>query len=301
MDARVILLRGLPGSGKTTWAKRQVGQYNHRTKRVCRDDLREMLNNGVRTTSNEDFILSIRDKIVLESVRSGKHVIVDDTNLNPVHEIHLRNLVGPRVNFDVVSFTDVSIEDCIARDAARTDMPPKGEHVIRNMAREWGRWSKIKVDTNTYIPALVHKFDFDQQLKPSAVIVDLDGTVAHGTNRSMFDYAKVKDDEADDYIRHLVQLLHNSGMKIIIVTGRESWCKDDTCLWLDQNRIPYEYIFMRESGDKRPDIEIKAEIYKSYIKPSFSVFLVLEDRSRVVQMWRDTFGLRCLQVNWGDF
>lgn len=301
MAPRVILLRGLPGSGKTTWARRKVGQYNHTTKRVCRDDLRAMFDNGVKTTDNEKFILSVRDKIILEGIRDGKHVIVDDTNLNPIHETHIRSLVGPRVDFDVVSFTDVSVEDCVARDASRTDMAPKGEHVIRKMAAEWNRWSKVVPKIDQDVAELAYKYDFEQQLKPPVVICDLDGTLAHGTNRSMFDYTKVKDDDLDDYVAYIVGLFAKAGMKIIMVTGRESWCKDDTRLWLDQHGVPYHYIYMRESGDKRPDIVIKSEIYRSYIEPSFSVFMVLEDRSRVVKMWRDTFGLRCMQVSWGDF
>jgi hypothetical protein len=43
--SKLIITRGLPGSGKTTWARQQV-----RFVRVNRDDLREMLHGGMLGT-----------------------------------------------------------------------------------------------------------------------------------------------------------------------------------------------------------------------------------------------------------
>lgn len=46
MSKRVIILKGLPGSGKSTWAKEQLEKYPGRYKRICKDDLRAMLASG---------------------------------------------------------------------------------------------------------------------------------------------------------------------------------------------------------------------------------------------------------------
>ena len=42
----LFFLRGIPASGKTTWAKDLVNRSNGRVKRVNRDDLRALLDEG---------------------------------------------------------------------------------------------------------------------------------------------------------------------------------------------------------------------------------------------------------------
>ena len=57
---------------------------------------------------------------------------------------------------------------------------------------------------------------------------------------------------------------------------------------------------MRKSSDSRGDQIVKSEILEKEILPKYNVKLVLDDREKVVRMWRDK-GLTCLQVDWGDF
>jgi hypothetical protein len=59
-------------------------------------------------------------------------------------------------------------------------------------------------------------------------------------------------------------------------------------------------LFMRKTGDIRSDDIVKREIYETHIKPEWNVVCVLDDRQRVVDMWRE-IGLTCLQVDYGDF
>ena len=40
---KIILTRGLPASGKTTWAREYVGEPTNKTINICKDDLRTML------------------------------------------------------------------------------------------------------------------------------------------------------------------------------------------------------------------------------------------------------------------
>lgn len=301
MTASVIICKGLPGSGKTTWARREIGKNNGRAKRISRDDILSMLDNGIGTEPNKEFALNIRDRIILQCIRNNLVAIVDDCNLNPIHEIHIRKLIGPNVPVDIKDFTNVDVQTCIDNDVKRSIGQPKGEATIRRLAKEWERWKLLSTDVEFTVQSMGFSYDFTSTLKPPAVICDLDGTLAHNPNRAPNDFALVGDDQVDDYVLHLLKLMSNDGLKIIIVTGRELWCKEDTCLWLDQHRVPYNAIFMRPSGDFRDDVAIKSEIYKAYIEPSFSVFMVLDDRSKIVQMWRDNFGLRCFQVAWGDF
>jgi len=137
------------------------------------------------------------------------------------------------------------------------------------------------------------------RLPKQAVIVDIDGTLAHGTGRDPYDYTRVNEDHPDPHIRELTNILQEEFF-IIIVSGREDYCLEDTERWLKDHGIRYDEIFMRATKDFRPDSEVKQEIYEHKIRPDYMVFLVLDDRNRVVNMWRN-IGLKCLQVQAGDF
>jgi ADP-heptose:LPS heptosyltransferase len=132
-----------------------------------------------------------------------------------------------------------------------------------------------------------------------AVIVDIDGTLAHGTGRDPYDYTRVHEDLPDEQIKELTKMLHEEYW-IIIVSGREDYSQEDTEQWLENHDIPYDAIHMRRTKDFRPDTEVKQEIYQELIEPHYNVWLVLDDRNSVVNMWRD-IGLKCLQVQAGDY
>ena len=77
---KVTILRGLPASGKSTWAKEKVGKSNCAIKRINKDNLRAMLDSSKYSKGNESYILQLRDHILLTALDLGKSVIVDDTN-----------------------------------------------------------------------------------------------------------------------------------------------------------------------------------------------------------------------------
>lgn len=126
----IYLLKGLPASGKSTWAKQKVSE-NPNIKRINKDDLRAMLDNSKWTPANEKFVLKIRDIMIKEALNSGYHAIVDDTNLHPKHEAQMRQLakeLGAKV--EIVNF-DTSLEECIKRDSERPNSV--GKEVITSM------------------------------------------------------------------------------------------------------------------------------------------------------------------------
>lgn len=133
-----------------------------------------------------------------------------------------------------------------------------------------------------------------------AIIVDIDGTVAHRTNRDPFEYDKVIHDAADKETIEVIAAMWKSGYKIIFVTARDDSCFNDTYTWLTHNCPPFVKLYMRKTGDKRRDSEVKKEIYETQIKPNYDVLCVFDDRNQVVEMWRE-LGLKCMQVGYGDF
>ena len=128
----LTMTMGLPASGKTTWARRVVAESRGRCKRVCKDDLRDMLDAGVWSVDNEEYILRVRDGLVRSFLVDGLDVIVDDTNLHPKHERRLREIAKAQsASFRVMDFRHVPVEECIRRDSQRDRTV--GPEVIRSM------------------------------------------------------------------------------------------------------------------------------------------------------------------------
>ncbi len=139
----MIILRGIPGSGKSTWAREFVATCPW-YKRICRDDLRQMLDGGKYSPNNEKFICKIRDRLIRECLRDGSSVIVDDTNLKDRDMQAIKMCAF--IDFDAVPFRimdfDTPLNVCIERDALRP--APVGEARIREMyvdyLRATGTW-----------------------------------------------------------------------------------------------------------------------------------------------------------------
>src|SRR5256885_16430889 len=73
----LTVTRGLPGAGKTTWARAQGGHV-----RVNRDELRRMLHGGALLTDWAEKQVTIAQRAQVEALlRAGLNVICDDTNL----------------------------------------------------------------------------------------------------------------------------------------------------------------------------------------------------------------------------
>src|ERR1035437_2631375 len=128
---KVYITKGLPASGKSTWAKNLINENHNQYKRVNKDDLRAMLDNSVFSKDSEKLILRIRDSIILQSLENGKNVIVDDTNLATKHIDRITLLVKGLAEVIIQDFTDVPLDTCIERDLKR--LASVGEKMIREM------------------------------------------------------------------------------------------------------------------------------------------------------------------------
>jgi tRNA uridine 5-carbamoylmethylation protein Kti12 len=90
---KIILTRGLPASGKSTWSLEYVKNSNGRAKRVNKDLLREMIDAGIWSKMNEQMILAARDSLVNCFLSSGvETIIVDDTNFEQKHFDKMREI-----------------------------------------------------------------------------------------------------------------------------------------------------------------------------------------------------------------
>lgn len=296
MTLTLYMTKGLPGSGKTTWATKTLNENNKGWgTRVNKDDLRAMMHLGQHSKANERVVLRARDRIVVDALTEGQHVIVDDTNLHPAHEENLRSIVkmcnelGLRVRFEMVDFTNVPLQECLDRNRSRTDKEPVPEKWIRDQYRR-------------FIEPQIEKPSYDEML-PHCVIVDLDGTLAHMDGRGPYDWDRVGEDKVNpqvlDYIGATIE---EGGRRVIILSGRDGSCEPQTREWLNRYLDPSEYeLFMREAGDKRKDSIVKRELFEKHIAGTYYPWLVIDDRDQVVRMWRDELGLTVWQVADGNF
>lgn len=279
---KLLLLRGLPASGKTTFAKELVRNDGNWI-RVNKDDLRNMLNGEKWSGKHERRIVQLERQLVEEVLKDGKNVVIDDTNFNLAHERRYRE-IAKRYNadFEIKEF-DTPLEECIKRDNARPN--GVGETVIRRMY-------------NQHLKPAPAKYTPDPMLQP-AIVCDIDGTLAHMHDRSPYDWSEVGNDKVDIPIAWLTSILFRS-VSVILVSGRDGSCRKDTEDWLAKNAICYTKLIMRKEGDNRPDEVVKEEIFNENIRGNYNVRFVLDDRNKVVDMWRQ-LGLKCLQVAEGDF
>jgi len=144
------------------------------------------------------------------------------------------------------------------------------------------------------------------------VICDIDGTIADLSHRLHFIQTHPKDwdkfhsgcgsDQPISPICKILDAFESVGASFIYVTGRPERNRTDTLKWLDAMSLPKPYaLHMRKEGDYRNDDILKKEIYEEHLAPyRDKILFVLEDRSRVVKMWRG-LGLTCLQVADGDY
>lgn len=293
----IILTRGLPGSGKSYWAKKQVLASSGRIKRINKDDLRAMLDGAVWSKPNEKFILKMRDYMTEQALLDGKSVIIDDTNFVPKHFERMNEIAHAfrrEVTVRYQDFTDVPIHVCIARDLERPNSV--GEKVIRKMARE--HLSGVPVTAPVFNPKL-----------PSCVIIDLDGTTAlNDGHRGWFEYHKVIDDKPNQKVIDVITTYIRNSKRLVypvFVSGREASCYDVTKEWIKKYCGMMLFgdvvtLHMRPIGNFECDSVVKHDLYNAHIVGSYNVDCVFDDRTRVVDMWR-SLGLQVFQVANGDF
>ena len=144
-------------------------------------------------------------------------------------------------------------------------------------------------------------FKEKEEEKLDALIVDIDGTLAYTDwKRDIYDFDKVCNDRPNPYLIELVNWMSKM-CNIIIVTGRWEDSREVTEKWLLNSGVFYDKMYMRPAWDERCDVDVKSEIYESFIAPEYNVIGVFEDRQRVVDLWRNKYKLMTYQCWYGDF
>lgn len=270
--AKLIMMRGLPGSGKSTKTEELLREYGNYV-RVNRDLLRTMLHFDKWSGPKEGLTKAAQRTIVAGMLKADVGVIVDDTNLTRGHHDSWRDLAKEcGAQFEVCE-VDTDWQVCVNRDAAREKHV--GRHVIIGMARQYR----------------VGGYDMEQP----EIICDIDGTLADLTHRRHFVdqdpkdwkgfFAETSNDTPIQKTIDMVKQYHITH-RVILVSGRPEYTRKATEEWLAKYEVPYHVLFMRKENDKRPDDLVKKDILHDYFDKS-KIELVIDDRPRVIRMWRE--------------
>lgn len=292
MDNKVFITVGISASGKSTWAEEKIVEIQsagEEVKHLNRDDIREELMNADGKEFSWAGWSFKREKEVQKIWRSrlsafigalSQNIIISDTNLNSHHLEQLENEFKNKGYETERVIFDVPFETCVKRDLQRKN--PVGKDVISGQYAKFCKnyTSQIKADTSL----------------PSAVIVDIDGTVAKNTSgRGWFDWHRVGEDSPKKMSVLAVRAYYMAGYDIIFLSGRMDDCKDITEKWLRENvKIPKFKLYMRKHNDCRKDTTVKEELFNEHIAGRFNVEIVMDDRPSVCRMWR-SIGLETMQ------
>lgn len=316
---KLILLVGIPGSGKTTLAK-AIQEEDYRRQNnpekapetiiLGRDNLRNLLfgytdsnvhEHYTRTDfkSRETQITETQQLLVRQGLKEGKKVIVDDTNCQLDR---LKKWLADYSQYDrEIIILQTSLETCITRQAAR--VRKVSEEIIRKM---YDNLQKI-LEKNLPLEYSAQNFQTyvpDTSL-PKAVLVDLDGTCSLSPHRAMYGFLaeQILDDQLVEPVRDVVESLYSKGLDVIFLSGRTDNYRDVTEQWIQQhfsqlfagNRTGVR-LFMRKEGDYRKDTQVKYELFQERIKDNYHVQFAIDDRLSVLSMWNE-LGLFTFNVN----
>lgn len=305
----LIVTRGLPASGKTTWARAWVADAPAQRARVNRDDLRAMLfaapDYGHR---QESIVTTVQRATVKNLLAAGWDVVADDTNLRVRYVREWARFA--RANRATLAVFDFPIDpdEAVRRDAARDRTV--GESVIRGMAARYLRKGALPT-----LPTDLDGITDDDHGAPytppagapRAVIVDLDGTTALNTSGRGYygpDLLRVGEDTPNRGIIEAVRAAHAYGETVIYLTSRDDehdgQVRAATQAWIDQHIGVPGPLHMRPAGDKRKDAHVKRDLFDRHVRDVFDVTRVYDDRRQVVEAWR-AMGLTVCQVAEGDF
>lgn len=131
---KIIFLKGLPASGKSTFAK-QFCKDNPEYVRINKDDIREMMGNPTFSREFENSVLTIQRKMGETILNVGKSLIIDDTNFAPKHYDYWRG-VADRLHIQIDQrIFNTPVDECIDRDSKREKSV--GKEVILNMYKTY--------------------------------------------------------------------------------------------------------------------------------------------------------------------
>jgi predicted kinase len=306
------ITRGIPGSGKSTYATKWVAFDPANRVRVSRDDIRLslfgkyiVLDRKGKIDGNAEAQVSIVEESQLrKALDAKKSVISDKTNINQ-KDIDTHRALAKEYGVKLTHKDfPITLEEAKRRNSLR-------ERVVENFVIE-------RMYNNLGPEGQFHHFDGDYPVKSFVAPLerklafgfDMDGTLSDTRSINHYVQGKFKNFDmfhrssiftpANPEVLKLAMDAHDSGLAVIITTARNEKYREVTQLWLDRLNVPYENIFMRKDGDNRPDYVVKNEMLHEQILPFYQPVCMADDNIAAVSCWREN-GIRVIEVpGWGQ-
>lgn len=296
----LVVLRGLPGSGKSTYAKLWVAEDPDQRIRVNRDDIRFQLYGKYSglTQHQENTVSTIEHAQSTAGLNAGLSVIIDATNLRAQD---MKDWISAADKRRIpIRFVDIetSVEECIKSDSERFLRGERhvGAEVIRDFAKRYlkkGKFPPIPPILGEKPVAEGEMYEPDESL-PGIYLFDIDGTLAKMHGRSPYAWSRVGEDSVVENVARVARLLSEK-YPLIIFSGRDEVCYPETEEWLARHGIQYKALHMRPRDTDHPDDVMKLELFDQHVRGKYNVLGVFDDRLRVCRMW-ERIGLTLFRV-----
>ena len=271
----LIVLCGPSGAGKTTSAKEfeKLGYT-----RISQDD------------TGKDHLRLFR-----EAIERKENVVVDRLNFNKEQRkryIDQAKKYGYQTSIIVMHENK---ETCLKRCEERKQHPTittkeHRESAVNMFFNKYERPSEDEADTLVFIYP-------DTSKMASCIIVDIDSTMSNTDHRQHFlnngcknwrgFFDNMDKDPVNEWCKKLTNSMFNNNIHIVLCSGRPDNYREITKKWLEDNKIHYDYLFMRPRSDSRQDCIIKEIILDYEILSRFSnILFCVDDRKQVIDMWR---------------
>lgn len=293
-DQKILLLRGIPGSGKTTFAQKWVREDTGWRMRVSRDDIAlQLFDTFYDQLTGEHEIATVshmQHSMVNGALKAHLSVVVDDPNLD-AQTIREWMSLADRYK---VKFEHHDFEMDFTSALKNTSMPEENFRKLYNFTVKGKLNPMPEKPEAQHLDASLFEYVADETL-PKAIVCDIDGTLARMIGRSPFAYHRVHEDLLIDNVAELVKHL-SQDYQIVFMTGRDESCRDLTTTWLEGHGFVVDELYMRADKDtETPDQVLKLDLFNANVRNRFNVVGVFDDRRRVCKMWEE-IGLTLFRV-----
>lgn len=133
---KIILVRGIPASGKSTWAKQWAEEDPEHRVRICRDEIRRGLGK-YWVVSREPLVREIKGCMIYHALDYEYDIVIDDMNMNPLDVKFVEKIAKcyPGTTIEFKDFFDVPLSECISRDEKREN--PIGKGIITSIFNKY--------------------------------------------------------------------------------------------------------------------------------------------------------------------
>lgn len=313
---KLIIMSGLPGSGKSYTAK-EIVDNDKNSVEINRDSLRlELFGKLNIGRKNEKKVTEEQHKRIKKALEQGKQVIDSNTNLNPMFIDQLVK-IAKEFNAEIEHMPiNTPYETCLERNSKREGFEKVPQDVMDKMHKQGyynGNMKKLvlsgersalipeektkgKILTENYSTRQKEKYPILD--KEKIVFVDLDGTLAdmrlasdlsfyHSKRNFKLFHTLAEKAPVNQEVLEFIQELREKEYSIFAVSGRNDKYAQETIKFLENIEAPISELMLRNEFDMRSDIDTKRDILEEVKEKGYTIKHCIDDRQQIIDLWEE--------------